>query len=136
MSTGESLGTLRSDGAQRDLFNIEDLIGGRAVRILMPPRPRQNQAAATAAPPTIAVVGPTIAPPVSRDTLMRECDESDHTGPEISEMSTIDITIKPQTPRPERHRLAYATPEQSRRVRPQVGGGCGNAVVATPVSGW
>jgi len=136
MSTGESLGTLRSDGAQRDLFNIEDLIGGRAVRILTPPRAPSNEKTATAAPATLTVVGPTIAANVPRY----------FDGNVMSQ-----ITPAPKF-RDEYDRYYYQTADTSAwaawcgaawNVGGSVlgfgggcGGGCGGAVVATPVSGW
>lgn len=60
MSTGKSLGVLHSDGTERDLFNIEDVLADRAQRILMP-APPANRAVRGVQAPTIDLAGPTIA---------------------------------------------------------------------------
>jgi TolB-like protein len=62
--TGESLGTLRSDGSLRDLFDIEDTLAARVERILMPPPANRITTAGSAA--TLQVVGPTVGPGVPR----------------------------------------------------------------------
>jgi TolB-like protein len=59
MSTGKSLGVLRSDGSQRDLFNIEDILAARAQRILMPARPA-DRAVHSNSRPQLELAGPTI----------------------------------------------------------------------------
>ena len=60
MSTGKSLGALRIDGAQRDLFKLEDVLADRAQRILTPARPPGGAGPANP-PPQIELSGPTIA---------------------------------------------------------------------------
>ncbi len=62
--TGESLGTLKSDGSLRNLFDIEDVLAARAERILVPPQTNRGTANGPAA--TLQVVGPTMGPGVSR----------------------------------------------------------------------
>ena len=64
IDTGESLGTLKSDGSLRNLFDIEDVLAARIERILMPPP--ANRAAAGGPAATLQVVGPTMGPGVSR----------------------------------------------------------------------
>jgi TolB-like protein len=59
MSTGKSLGVLRSDGSERDLFSIEDVLAVRAQRILMHARPA-DRAVHTNPRPQIELAGPTI----------------------------------------------------------------------------
>jgi TolB-like protein len=59
MNTGKSLGVLRSDGSERDLFNLEDVLAARAQRILMPARPA-NDAVHANPSPQIELAGPTI----------------------------------------------------------------------------
>jgi len=59
MSTGKSLGVLRSDGSERDLFNIEDMLAARAQRILTPRRPADRAVRANPTP-QIELAGPTI----------------------------------------------------------------------------
>ena len=59
MSTGKSLGVLRSDGSERDLFNLEDVLAARAQRILMPARPADRTVRANPSP-QIELAGPTI----------------------------------------------------------------------------
>jgi TolB-like protein len=63
IETGESLGSLRSDGSLRDLFDIEDVLAARIERILIPP-PANH--AASSAPAQFQLVGPTISPGPSR----------------------------------------------------------------------
>ena len=60
MRSGQSVGALRSDGAQRDLFNIEDALAARVQRIVFS-LPQSNHQSVAAAPATFAVVGPTVA---------------------------------------------------------------------------
>jgi hypothetical protein len=59
MSTGKSLGVLRSDAAERDLFSVEDVLADRTQRILMPTRPADRATSANPRP-QIELAGPTI----------------------------------------------------------------------------
>jgi TolB-like protein len=59
MSKGILLGILRSDGSERDLFNIEDSLADRTQRILMHARPA-DRAVRSNPRPQIELAGPTI----------------------------------------------------------------------------
>jgi len=61
--TGESLGAIRSDGSQRDLFDIENILAARVERVLRPPT---NPGATGGKPATLQIVGPAVAPGPSR----------------------------------------------------------------------
>ena len=63
IATSQPLGTLRSDGAKQELFNIEDLLSSRVQRILAPAKAR---ASSSAPPAQLTLVGPTIGPGPSR----------------------------------------------------------------------
>ena len=63
--SNQSIGSLKSDGSQRDLFNIEDLLADHAQRLLLPIHTKTT--ARTASPaPTLELVGPTISDTTSR----------------------------------------------------------------------
>ncbi|HEY1921409.1 MAG TPA: hypothetical protein VGG44_01485 [Tepidisphaeraceae bacterium] len=63
VSTGQSIGVLQSDGTLRGLFETEDLLSDRALRILTPVKRVQTSRLefSRAAPATFEVVGPTVA---------------------------------------------------------------------------
>jgi TolB-like protein len=64
-TTGQPIASLKSDGSQRDLFNIEDLLADRCQRLLLPVQPKSKSASNVPAP-TLDLVGPTIASGASR----------------------------------------------------------------------
>jgi TolB-like protein len=126
--TGESLGTLRSDGSERDLFNLEDVLSSRVERILMP-SPANHAAAGPAV--ALELVGPTVGPTTSR---------------------YFDGNLMGQINPPDRYRdqydkYYYYSGDTSAFGywcgRPWGAWGCGIGcgaigcpVIATPVSGW
>jgi TolB-like protein len=129
IDTGESLGTLKSDGSLRNLFDIEDVLAARVERILMPP-PASRATAGPAA--TLQVVGPTMGPGASR---------------------YFDGNLMAQITPPDRYRDEYDKYYYQSGNSCFYGGGyggcwggwgCGWAsgcgvgcpVVATPVTGW
>lgn len=64
-STGASLGTLKCDAPETSLFDVEDRLAGQVQRILTPVA-RPNPKAAATPPPTLQLVGPTVATTGSR----------------------------------------------------------------------
>jgi TolB-like protein len=128
--TGEQVGALRSDGSQRDLFNIEDLLAARVERILAPPT--SLNPATTGKPATLQLVGPTIAGGPSR----------------YFDGDLMTQITPPAQYRDEYDKYYYQTSDTSAFAAwcgaPWgVWGGCSGAgygigcpVIATPVSGW
>jgi TolB-like protein len=57
--SGKSLGTLRCDASEREIFDAEDRLAAQAQRILTPVV-AGNRPATHTAPPTIQLVGPTV----------------------------------------------------------------------------
>jgi hypothetical protein len=58
VSTGRTVGVLRCDGSERDLFNLEDVLTDRAGRLLKPATPAPQPASGPAV--TLNLVGPTV----------------------------------------------------------------------------
>jgi TolB-like protein len=130
-ATGAPLGSLRTDGAKEDLFNIEDLLSNRVQRVLTPANPH---AASSVPPAQLTLVGPTIASGPSRyfdgdvksqiTTAPRFADEYDRYYYQSSDTSSLSC--------------GYGN---------SWCGGCGGCfgfsycggpcpVIATPVTGW
>jgi TolB-like protein len=63
--TGQSVGSFKSDGLVRDLFNIEDLLGDRCQRLLSPPKAKVAARSSSPAP-ALELVGPTISSGANR----------------------------------------------------------------------
>lgn len=131
MRTGQSLGALRSDGSEEDLFKMEDLLADRVERILAPP-PANRPATTGGHGAELPLIGPTVASGATR----------------YFDGNLMAQLTPPARDRDEYDKYYYQTADTSSFAgccgAPWGAWGCGLGcfggggcpVIATPVSGW